>query len=248
MAALDLAQGAGPAAQCHRRDHRAARRRGGLYLQQDPGARRADGPEHVGPVSGIRQRRAHRHRPIRDYGPAGRQLPADPGPDHRLGAVRRGPQLLQRGRCLADQHPARRVGGHPRRRRLPGRLHHHPAVRAQLLPGHRHLADREPEDKRDLRRDEGLQAEVQGLDPGELPQHDLPRPGRLRHRRGGADVLQHPRVQAFHRQLEPGGAAGRDHPAAKHLPAAAVPERSRGPLAIRPDRPAQDGLDHAPAV
>ena len=54
----------------------------------------------------------------------------------------------------------------------------------------------EPEGKRDLRRDEGRQAEVEAVDPGELPQHDLPRPGCLRHGGGGADVLQQAGVQA----------------------------------------------------
>ncbi len=83
----------------------------------------------------------------------------------------------------------------------------------------------QPEDQRDLRRDEGRQAEVQAVDPGELPQHDLPRPRRLRRRRRGADVLRQAGGQAS-TQLEPGRGDRRHDPAAEHLPAAAVPGRA----------------------
>ncbi len=104
------------------------------------------------------------------------------------GRRRRGPQLLPAlGRGLQGHRPGRLE--QPLRWRQAGCLDHHPAVRPQRLrepPGRQLHAEGEGGDLR-------LQAERQvhqEADHGELPQRDLLRSGRVRHRGGGADVLQ----------------------------------------------------------
>ena len=61
----------------------------------------------------------------------------------------------------------------------PGRLHHHPAVRQELLP--RPGTDRHPQGQGVLHLDQARPRGEQGRHPRGLPQHQLLRPQRLRH-------------------------------------------------------------------
>ena len=87
-------------------------------------------------------------------------------------------------RCLGD----------PARRRHPGRVDDHPAVRQELLPDPGPDAVAQGQGDHHLHQDR--QAAVQGPDPRELPQHDLLRPRRVRHPDGLEGVLQQGRLQA----------------------------------------------------
>ena len=57
----------------------------------------------------------------------------------------------------------------------PGRLDHYPAVCPELLRQHWDAADGHPQDQGDLRRAEGGQGEVKGVDPDAVPEHHLSR-------------------------------------------------------------------------
>ena len=86
------------------------------------------------------------------------------------------------------------VAGAAGRRRPGRRLDDHPAVREELLPHVRPLADPEVQGDHHLRQDRP--AAGQGPDPRELPQHDLLRPRRLRHPDRVQGVLQQGRQPA----------------------------------------------------
>ena len=128
-----------------------------------------------GKTRGHVQRRRHR--------PADAGLRPDPrGDEERHGRGGR-PALLHRGRHLGHRHPALRLRGPQRRRQPAGRLHAHRAVRQELL--HRRSAPRGPistQDQGDLRRDQALAREVQGLDHHPVPEHGPVRRQRLRRR------------------------------------------------------------------
>ena len=142
-------------------------------------------------VPGLLPRRQHAGRHVRRERPA--DPAAEPDPDHgqeRHG--RRGGQaLLRRGRRLAGRY---RPGRHrrPDQRVGPaGRVHHHPAAGPELLHGHRHRGDRQPEDQGNLRRGEAGPGEIQALDPHQLHEHGADRGQQhVRLRRGGRGVLR----------------------------------------------------------
>ena len=91
---------------------------------------------------------------------------------------RRGPRLLHRVRRRPQGDGPRRLE-HRHRQGQAVRLHDHPAVREELLPGPG--TDRHPQGQGVLHRDQAGPREEQGRDPRGLPQHQLLRPQRLRH-------------------------------------------------------------------
>ena len=240
MAPLDLAEGPRRGARRHRRVHHPGRRHDRRGLRGDAGPHRGDGRHRLRAVRRLLQRR-RADRAVRQHRPADADLqPAPAGArHHQRGAGRGGPPLLDRGRRLAHGHRAGRPRGPHRQRRLAsGRFDHHAAVRQELLPGHRHSADGQPQDQGDLRGDEGRQGEVQAVDPDQLPQHDLPGSGRLRRAGRGRDVLRQAGGRA---QRGAGRGHRRPDPAAEHVPAAPVPSRADGPVGLRGRRHGADG-------
>ena len=150
--------------------------------------------------------REEAHRPLRGV----------PGPPHQGRARDRGPPLLQpsRPRSLPDR--GRRHAQHQGRDLHPGRQHHHPAAREELLP---HPGEELPaQGAGGAPRLRARAARQQEGHPRAVPQRDLPRPGRLvqhqRHGRGRADVLPQGRGQPHPRG---GGAAGGHDPVAESL-------------------------------
>ena len=153
VAALDLEEGRWPVAGHRGRVHHPARHRLLLrvLLDHDPGRVLV---RHGPGVPGLLPGRPHPGRHDRQHQPADPQLQSDP--DHgqaRHGGLR-GQALLRRGRRLADRHDPRRHHRPDQREGPAGRLDHHPAAGAQLLPGHRRLGDRDPEDQGDPGRGE----------------------------------------------------------------------------------------------
>ena len=147
-------------------------------------------------------------------------------------ALDRGRRLLPPPRRELSRHPACR----PRQlRRLaqPGRIDHHDAGGAQLLPLHRE--DVHPQDLRDPARAQDRASAHEGTDPRAVHEPDLPRPARLRLRLGGRDLLRQ-------------AAAGRDRGRGGDARRAA-----QGAVGLQPDRQpeARDraaALHHRPDV
>ena len=146
---------------------------------------------------------AGRHDPVLRRQRDGPHRHGEPGDRHarpgaQAGAVRRarrrGPQLLQRARRLDHRHDPRRAQ-RSHRRRHPGRLGHHPAVREERLPEQR--AHAEPQAQRACHRGEAQPRLLQGPDPRVLPQHCLLRPRHVRHRGRVACVFRQERQQAL---------------------------------------------------
>ena len=131
----------------------------------------------------VLRQRQERGRHLRQHRQAIADLQPDTGGAEERRARRGGPAVLHRGRGLTDRHPPRHLQ-RPHGRIDPGRLHHHPAVRQELLREHRDPADGLKEAQGDLRLDEAGQAEVENLDPHPVPEHDLPGQRRLRRGRG----------------------------------------------------------------
>ena len=160
----------------------AGRRR--LRDDADPAAER---PDQRADDDRLLRQRQDRDRPLRRAEPHHR--PARPGarPRPEGGARRRGPVLLREPRHLADRH---RPGllEQPARRRHPGRVDDHPAVREERLPDAG--ADVHAQGQGVLHRGEARPPRRQGQDPRGLPEHHLLRPRRLRHRDGRADLLR----------------------------------------------------------
>ena len=116
------------------------------------------------------------------------------------------------------------------RRRDPGRVDDHPAVRQELLPDPGPDAVAQGEGDHHL--DQDRQAEVQGPDPRELPQHDLLRPRRLRHPDGVQGLLQQGRLQAHRLRGRP---ARLGHPRARRSTTPAwAPSRRPTPRSAGP--------------
>ncbi len=93
-----------------------------------------------------------------------------------------------RGHRLPGHRPSR-LSGHPPPGRHPGSLHDHPAVRQERASraGQPHAVREAPGGG------PGLPARAplgQGQDPHRVPERDLLRRGRLRHRGGGEDLLR----------------------------------------------------------
>ena len=131
VAALDVEEGGRPRRRDGRPGDPAGRRRLLLRLQQrhDPDAARRQRPRPE--LDRLLQRRQDAHRHDRPDRPAG-LLTLQPDPD--AGAGRgdrgRGPQLLDRGRHLADRHPARGLRRRDEQRRQPlRRFDDHAGVR-----------------------------------------------------------------------------------------------------------------------
>ena len=102
---------------------------------------------------------------------------SDPQGDEGRRARHRGRQLLS-PRWRGFQGRAARRAGAVLRGQEPGRLHHHDAVGAQLLPQHR--KDLHPQDLRDPAGLQDRGPDEQGPDPGGLHEPDLPRTSGLR--------------------------------------------------------------------
>ncbi len=185
-------------------------------------------------------RRRQPDRPRRQGQP--RERPAEPGPEDHPGSRpgRRGPRLLLRVRRRPRGHAARRVE-HRHRQGQAVRLHHHPAVREELLP--RPGTDHHPQGQGVLHRDQAGPRAQQVGDPGGLPQHQLLRPQRVRHPGRRPGVLRQELRPAHHRR----GRLPR-HPAQRaqrvrrrHPPA--EPAARPGPLELRPGRHGQEEVD-----
>ncbi len=207
------------------------RARGGHVLggtRAEPG-RAADQPVRRGAV----RRRLHHGHHRRRREPHHRA--AEPGAGARPGRGdrRRGPRFLLRARHLDQGH---RAGGGQRRpgRLHPGWFHHHPAVRQERLPQLRPDAEPQAQGAGDL-----AQAEpgvLQGPDPGELPQHHLLRPWRLRCRSRRQGLLRGVGRQG---QPRPGGTAGSGDQVTGVLRPGGHPGGGQGPLAVRGGRHGQ---------
>ena len=124
----------------------------------------------------------------------------------------RGPSFLQSppGHRL-PLDPAGAVQRLDRRPHRAGRLDHHPAVHQERLPAGRpaHVRHLLAQAARGGARLAAREALVQGQDPHQLPEHDLLRRGRVRHRDGGAHLLRHHGAAAHPASSGP---AGRHHP------------------------------------
>ena len=183
--------------------------------------------------------------------PAG--LPRGPEPGHAglrgdaaadEGRRRRGrePQLLGGSGLLGSGHRAQH-GVHRHRRRAAGRLHHHPAVHQDPLPGLRAAPVAQGQGAVPGHQD-GPGA-VQGGDPRGLPQHHLLRPRRLRHP-GGSQVLLPQGRQRPHASQETAALAAILNNPAGFNPSGG-PEKRRAaarPLPVRARRHARDGRHH----
>ena len=85
-----------------------------VAYEQDPGPHRRHGRHRLRAVRGLLQQR-HPDRPVRHHRPAGCcPTTRSRSQHHQRGAGRRGPQLLDRGRHLADRHRPRRLRRHHR--------------------------------------------------------------------------------------------------------------------------------------
>ncbi len=131
-------------------------------------------------------------------------VPLGPQGDDR----HRGQALLRARRARCRRHRARRRGRHQGRRARRGWIDDHPAARPEPL----HLAreDRSAQGERGVPRLEARRRVVEAADPDRVPQSELLRQPRVRHRGGGADVLLEAgegphalRVRA-HRRAAPG--------------------------------------------
>ena len=130
--------------------------------------------------------------PDRDPQPAApRPAQARPGSAarHQRRHLRRGQALLPQPRHRHPRHRTRAPGGRAPRRRRAGRLHDRAAVRQERAAG-----PGAPHDLREAARGRArlppLPSVEEGQDHHRVPQHDLLRERRLRHRGGGADVLR----------------------------------------------------------
>ena len=139
----------------------------------------------------------------------------------------RGCALLRARRRRLQGRAARRPGP-PGRVAQPGRLDHHDAGGAQLLPVDRE--DLHPQDLRDPAGAEDREPAEQGPDPRDLHEPDLPRAARLRLRRGERDLLRqaaegHHDRRGGHARRAAQGAFGLQpdrQPEARHRAAAAT--------------------------
>ncbi len=172
----------------------------------------------------------------RPRAPAGHRQPAEPRDRHPQGDPldRQGGGDLDRGQALPDQQRRGHQGGRARlpagpapRRLRAGRLDDRGAVHQERATGA--VA---PHDLREAPRGgarlPALAQVVQGKDHHRLPEHDLLRQRRIRHRGGGADLLRarsqppgvrHARPRAVRAAAAAvgGRAAGRHHPVADRL-------------------------------
>ncbi len=218
--------------------------RGGGHVHPPGVAHRGAGSQrggHRADHDRLLERRHDRARPSRRREPHQRPARGRPARRAARGPRRGGPRLLRPRRLLPQGHRPRHLEQRLRRRR-PGRVDDHAAVREERVPhaGAHVQAQGEGAAARGQARDDGLE----GPDPQRLPQHHLLRPRRLRHRGRVAAVLREVRQRPRPRS---GRGARRDHPLARRLLPREQPREAPGPLDLRPRRHGREGLDHAGA-
>ncbi|MCF0091189.1 hypothetical protein B0E37_06309 [Streptomyces sp. MH192] len=205
-------------------------------------------PRRPDPGGEHRRRQAEQRLPLRRRQPARPRRQGEPGerqalPDLRGGPARRprrrGPRLLHRGRDRPQGDRPRRLE-HRDRQGQAVRLHDHPAVREELLPGAG--ADGHPQGQGVLHLDQAGPGEEQAGDPQGLPQHQLLRPQLLRHPGRRAGLLRRRRQGPDRRA---GRLPGRPPQRAQRVRRRRAPGEQggrEGPLELRPGRHGRQGL------